>query len=263
VTPAGHRPPDRPRGRIAELGRTAGVGARSASTAAARPLLLAAMKLWRASASAELNSVPRPRDSPYAAAPGPDPDRVLLIGSGPAVGWGVSTHQLALPGQLARELSRGTGRGTHVDVIADPNMTVESAAASVPPSLAAGYDAIIVTVGVNDALSLTTPSKWRDAMTQLVHDLRTRSTASTQLVITGIQPIRSIPVYDSVFGLIAERHATVLNGISREIGERSRNTSFVRLDAWQQGNDRHRSPIVYRNWGRALAAQLMATDGFR
>ena len=47
----------------------------------------------------------RPVDEPVSHAPGLDPDRVLLIGNGLAVGWGVLIHDLALPGFLSRALS--------------------------------------------------------------------------------------------------------------------------------------------------------------
>ena len=70
---------------------------------------------------------PRPYDEPQAYVEGPDLNRVLIFGSGPAVGWGVLTHEIALPGSLARALKLRTGRGVRIELIADTRITVRTA----------------------------------------------------------------------------------------------------------------------------------------
>ena len=74
---------------------------------ALRPL----MRSWVRQVFRNLADVPRPLDDPRAHASGVDSDRILLFGGGAAVGWGVLSHNLALPGSLARALSDLTGRG--------------------------------------------------------------------------------------------------------------------------------------------------------
>ena len=77
--------------------------------------VFAVTQLLRAGVSVE--PLPRPTDATIAHASGNNPDRMLLLGSGPAMGYGVLSHDLALPGQLARQISAASGRGVTVDVV--------------------------------------------------------------------------------------------------------------------------------------------------
>ena len=61
----------------------------------------------------------RPADSPQAFVAGRSSLRVLLAGSGPVVGWGVGSHDLGLPGAVARAVAATTGRGVGGDVAAE------------------------------------------------------------------------------------------------------------------------------------------------
>jgi hypothetical protein len=60
----------------------------------------------------------RPLDGRQGSVAGRRPLRVLLIGSGPVVGWGVGSHDLALPGAVARSLAAAPHRGAGVEVVA-------------------------------------------------------------------------------------------------------------------------------------------------
>jgi hypothetical protein len=93
------------------------------------PIIRPIMRLLHYRIDRRLRHVPHPTDSPHVHAPGADPDRVLLFGSGPAVGYGVLSNDLALPGHLARQLSTITGRGADIDVVADPEVTIQGSLA--------------------------------------------------------------------------------------------------------------------------------------
>ncbi|WP_336493072.1 hypothetical protein, partial [Methylobacterium nigriterrae] len=77
------------------------------------------------------------------------------------VGWGVTTHGLALPGFLARALTSLTGRGTDVDVVASPDKRLKNALRELQALPLWRYDAIVVVLGVNEALELASLKKWR------------------------------------------------------------------------------------------------------
>ncbi len=218
-------------------------------------LLAPGMRVWRLFAAAKLDVVPRPTGTPRAEAAGPLPHKVLLFGSGPAVGWGVSTHELALPGFVARELARTTGRGATVDVYASRSMTVESSIASLPEGLDR-YDAIVITLGINDALSLIRPAKWTQSTRHLIGEIRERTSPSTRIVVAGMQPLRSIPTYDSVFGSVADKHARMLNVITRQMCAALPNVEYAQLERGEAASDRHRSPEAFRSWARALVNEL-------
>ena len=57
---------------------------------------------WLATSSQSWRTLPVPSGPPVAHTDGPDPDRVLLLGAGISMGYGMKSHDLALPGQLAR-----------------------------------------------------------------------------------------------------------------------------------------------------------------
>lgn len=110
---------------------------------------------------------------PDAAAPwhgavaGPRPVRLLVLGDSTAAGVGAATQELALPGNLARELSTRLGRGVTWRAVGENGGTsgdlVErylDAATEVPADL------VFLSVGANDALGLR--PRWA-----FVRDIRT------------------------------------------------------------------------------------------
>ena len=152
------------------------------------------VRCWAVIAESGLDNVPRPLDAPLAHAAGLDSDRILILGSGPAVGWGVLSHDLALPGSLARALSVRTRRGANVSVVASPAITVRSTHDFDALKLWR-YDAIVLSVGANDALALTSLRVWTRRFAALLRRLHEASPA-THVFVLGIQPIRSIRAFD-------------------------------------------------------------------
>ncbi|RKR75143.1 GAF domain-containing protein [Frondihabitans australicus] len=171
--------------------------------------------------------VPRPDDAPQSHAPGVDPDRILVFGNGAAVGWGVRSHDLALPGQIARRLSALTGRGVDVDAVADPLMTIRTAAAAVPTERLSDYDAIVVIVGVSDALRLTSAAAWRRGVLELLDVIDAHAHPGTEIVIVGIHRPSAISVFSVREAGVVDRHAARLDDITRMICDARKRTHFV------------------------------------
>ena len=226
--------------------------------AVARPLLKPVLSVWCSIVSSRLAFVPRPADAPQAHAGGENPDRVLLLGNGPAAGWGVRSHDLALPGQLARQLSARTRRGTDVDLVADPALRITSALRAAEGRNLAGYDAFVMMVGVEDALALVSPSRWRTSMRNLIDTLLERASPSARILVVGIQPIRSIPPFSGRLGAVADRHARALNRVTEQLCAGDPRVSYFRLPAAESTEaDRHRGPRTYREWASQLTGQLV------
>lgn len=222
-----------------------------------RRRLAPVMRIWRAGIKVTLHRIPRPFDDPHTSAPGINSDRVLIFGAGLAVGWGVSTHDLALPGFLARSLSTLTCRGTDVDVIAHPDILLEDTVRRLQALPLWRYDALVIVVGVNAALHLRSPKAWRRDMAALLAQLDDVF-GGKPVVIAGIQRIRSIPVYNSVLGGIADKHASKLNRISAQLCADCPHAAFAPLpDFALPGDGRHRGPDTYAESARVLAMALM------
>ncbi|TBN58190.1 GAF domain-containing protein [Glaciihabitans arcticus] len=220
------------------------------------------MRVWVAGVEDELDSVPRPRDRPQVHAPGVDSDRLLLVGSGPAAGWGVLSHELSLPGALARSLSQVTGRGAVVDVLVDPDMTAVSALRQLGGSKLWRYDAVILIIGVNDAIAVSSPRGWRRAMGALLRYAESASSKSTQVFVVEIPPIRALRVFDALPGRLAERHARALNRITASIVQGLDRTTVVPFEPISIPTpNRYRSPEEYRAWAELLVPTIATSLG--
>jgi hypothetical protein len=166
---------------------------------------------------AELDHVPHPTDPPQYHAPGPDPDRVLVFGNGPAMGFGVRTQELALPGQIGRRLAALTGRGADVDLVARRRTSIEIT----PPLIARlrpeRYDGIVVVIGATDAAAFLPVRRWRAAMRDLLDEVTRRASPGTPVVVLAIHSLRRSALTSGVFGDLVDRHARRLNAVTRSL----------------------------------------------
>ncbi len=225
-------------------------------------LLAPAMRAWVHSTKSTLMALPHPADAPTAHSPGSGSCRILIFGTGPAVGWGVLSHELALPGSLARVLSAHTGRGVDADVIVRPLLTAGAALKTIPDTELSRYDAIVVILGVTDARRLTSRRTWRRNMRALSDLLIQSSSPATEIFLVGIPPIRSIPNYDNFPGGIAARHAESLNRVTKRVSKTLPRTHFVPLPATSvTPPHRHRDPAAYRRWAEIIAKSMEESSG--
>ncbi|TFC66592.1 GAF domain-containing protein [Cryobacterium sp. TMT2-4] len=205
----------------------------------------------------DYDDIPRPRDTPQAHSPGTDSDRVLLFGSGPAVGWGVLSHDVALPGSLARALSTRTGRGTDVDVIPNPLVTIRTSQAERDGLGLWRYDAVVVSLGTTDAVTLLSALVWQRELSALLDRIRHESSLGTRIFVLGVQPIRSIAAFDSGLGSVAEKHARSLDEASAAICAGQERRCFVPMAATLASTPgRVRTAAQYVQWANLLADKM-------
>ncbi|HSP53207.1 MAG TPA: GAF domain-containing protein [Cryobacterium sp.] len=223
-----------------------------------RSALAPAMRTWAAASERGFGGIPMPTDAPQAHSAGIDPDRVLILGSGPAVGRGVVSHELALPGSLARALSAQTGRGADVDLIANPRMCAATALLELTGVRLSRFDAIVLFLGVNEAVNLVSARAWQRDLGKLLRFLTASSPPNTRIIVAGIQPIRSIPVFDSPLGNLADKHARLLNRVTvRLVAGSGDEVAFVPSSAPPKPPPgRYRSTESYAHWADILASEL-------
>lgn len=204
-------------------------------------------------------TMPRPEDAPMAHAPGVEPDRVLVFGNGAAVGWGVRSHDLAIPGHLARQISGLTGRGVDVDLVADPTMTIATAEQAVPTRRAVSYDAIVVVIGMSDALRMTSVRQWRRHLAGLLDAFIDARDDGAEIVLVGIHRPSSLNVFSLRQGSAVDASARRLNAASRELCDARPGVRFVSAPDHREASqdDRMRiAPDVFRILATTLAADL-------
>ena len=219
------------------------------------PLRRLAMRFWLASVGAARSHTIRPTDAPQVFAGGRDGLRILLAGSGPAAGWGVGSHDLALPGALARAVAATTQRGAVVDVVADASTGVRQLPRLLGTTDPSRYDVVVVSVTVTDALRRASPARWGRSASALVSALRAQGPTVAWL---GSQPIRSIRPYDNAFGDLAQEFATRLDTEAERLCADTPGARFVPMPAPPRIRDaRHRTPADYLFWARHIADAIV------
>ncbi|BDZ47130.1 GAF domain-containing protein [Naasia aerilata] len=216
-----------------------------------------ATRIWYALHLKEAGSVPRPRDLPSWRPADSGFDSVLLLGNGPCHGWGVATHALALTGQLGRELPTRTQRPCGVDYIGDETMNLAAALPWLGNRELGAYDSIAVVLGVNDAVRLTPVAEWTKGLRRLLDTLLDRAAPEVPILLAGIQPPSSVPMYQTALGAVADRHARRLNAASASIAADYDRVRFFPLGAADLTGARpYGSPEAYAEWASMLADQL-------
>jgi hypothetical protein len=178
------------------------------------------------------------------------PTRILVIGDGPAAGFGVRTHQLGIAGHLARHIAGHIERGVVVTVAATPGASARSTLKRLGDMDVEGYDAIVLMLATTDAFCLTTRRSWRRNMTGLVHALK--STDATVFVTSAASLHLARRLSPFARGLTG-RHARTLNVETSRICAQTR-TPMIPLDAASDLTSR-----TYAKWGRRIGTHVLAS----
>ncbi|MBC7724029.1 MAG: GAF domain-containing protein [Burkholderiaceae bacterium] len=184
------------------------------------------MRLWLLAAAGAWQDVPRPTGSTTAHSSGIDPIRLLLVGCGPAVGYGVLSHDLAIAGQLARQLGTITGQGVDVDVVAADTLTARSAVAALSDVQLARYDSIIVLVGLFDVIQLAPVDRWGRDMSSFLSFLEDGCAEGATIVVFGIPDLPASKLIGALPSLLISGHAVALQAELDRIAPQHSGTVF-------------------------------------
>ncbi|MDM7921742.1 MAG: SGNH/GDSL hydrolase family protein [Pyrinomonadaceae bacterium] len=107
---------------------------------------------------------------------GSDPASLFVIGESTVAGLGARSHDVALAGQFALQLHRRLGRPVEWHVVGKSGVTARRTINELLPRMPEReFDHILVGLGGNDVLKLSSPKRWRQDMTELLTLLRRRS----------------------------------------------------------------------------------------
>jgi GAF domain-containing protein len=135
----------------------------------------------------------------------------LIVGDGAATGRGVLTHDLGLPGYLARSLTRLTGHATDVDIVVEGTMTAVTALAALDRADLGRFDVVLVSLGANEALALSSVRRWRADLDLLVTDIRGRTAPGCKIVVLSIPLFAINPHIPAFLAGVVDRHVRLLN----------------------------------------------------
>jgi lysophospholipase L1-like esterase len=102
--------------------------------------------------------------------------KLFVIGESTVAGLGARTHEFALAGRFAEQLAKRIGRRVRWSVIGKNGVTAGRTIRELLPQVPEErFDYILVGLGGNDVLKLSSPRKWRRDMTQLLGILREKN----------------------------------------------------------------------------------------
>ena len=107
---------------------------------------------------------------------GPNPAKLFVIGESTVAGLGARRHELALAGQFAVQLNRHIQRPVEWRVLGKNGVTARRTIDELVPQMPrVTFDYILVGLGGNDVMTLSSPVKWRRDMLELLGILRLRN----------------------------------------------------------------------------------------
>ncbi len=124
---------------------------------------------------------------------GDDPVSLLVIGESTVAGLGARSHDRALAGRFAEQLHSRLEKPVEWTVIGRNGVTARRTIDELVPLIPdKTFDYILVGLGGNDVMKLSSPRKWRRDMTQLLTILRDRNPTAT-VFITNCPMIKYSP----------------------------------------------------------------------
>lgn len=104
------------------------------------------------------------------------PAKLFVIGESTVAGLGARTHDLAFAGQFAKNLSERISRPVNWHVVGKNGVTARRTIDELLPQMPdEKFDYILVGLGGNDVMKLSSPKKWRRDMTELLGILRDKN----------------------------------------------------------------------------------------
>lgn len=197
--------------------------------------------------------LPIPQDTPVLHATGPDPDRILLIGTGAVRGQGVTSNELGLGGQLARRLAPLTGRGVDIELASTTTLLLAQVPGMLDGYDTSRFDAIILLVGVRDVVSLTGEKEWRRDMRKLLE-------VASRVPRVFVMEIPGFTQYLEISALAARmmrQHSERLNDATRSIAADMVGVEFVPFAPKHPGYFVAPGSIaIYESWAAVLAPAI-------
>ena len=199
-----------------------------------------------------------PQGSQTVTVEGPDSDRILLAGSGLAVGFAAQSHEFALGGHLARQVSAITGRGARVDILAGPQLEIDRLCTLLDSARLASLDVLVATLGTVETLAETTPKQWRGQVESFLSHVSAHGPASLQVLLVATPELSRLVPMDRAIGQAVDRSAVLLNAEVAQACALHRNVTFVPFTPQVRPPDATVTSETYAGWASLIAPMVGA-----
>ncbi|HEU0206075.1 MAG TPA: GAF domain-containing protein [Pseudolysinimonas sp.] len=189
---------------------------------------------------------------------GPSPFRVLLFGGGPAVGYGVLSHDLALAGHLARGLQRATGFGIDVDVVTQVDLRCREMPALLADVDLERYDMVVLSVGVQDVLDVAPLAEWSAAVERLLDLLCVETQRPRPVCVIAVPETSSVLRMEPLLAKLADQRCADFNTRLTELCATRPGMIYVPFTHVGEAVPcRERALASYRQWAEPMV-EIMA-----
>jgi hypothetical protein len=191
---------------------------------------------------------------------GPAPYRVLLFGGGPAVGYGVLSHDLALAGNLARGLTEATGHGIDIDVVAQVDLRCREMPTLLAEVDLEQFDIVVFSVGVQDVLDFCPVDEWSTAVEQVLNLLRGGSQRMLPVSVIAVPAVLNVLQLEPLLARAADQRVVEFNSRLKKLCDTRRHLTFIPFE--HEGETvpcRERALASYRQWAEPMVDVIAPT----
>ncbi len=215
-------------------------------------------RVWAMQTRSAIMSAETPSDPPRVHAIGPDPDRILLFGSDVFVGRGVLSHNVAFPGYVARTIARTTKRGVDVHIEAYSSLKIEAAVVEARLLDLSRYDAVLIDIGLADALAATPGPSWAAQLEVLLQIVSSGVPASARVFFVESPDPTIVPAFRSRGGRKVARTFLDYNARSAAVAANYENVTFLPFEVnREEDTDRLHTARTFQGFASTLAPPLI------
>ncbi len=198
---------------------------------------------------------------------GKETAKMLVIGESTVAGLGARTHETALAGQFARVLSAKIGKKVEWLVIGKNGVTARRTIELLIPQIPEGekFDYIMLGVGGNDVLKLSSPRKWRRDALELIAIMREKFPDAI-MFMTNAPAVHLSPVLPQPIKFILGNLSALHDKNSQEFLPKIKNVYyFHRPNEITEGffaDGIHPSEKGYTDWSKRMIDFFTEKYGF-
>lgn len=146
--------------------------------------------------------------------PGANESKLLVLGESTVAGLGARTHEKALGGQFALNLSKRIGRPVRWTVVGKNGVTARRALDELWPLVPdETFDHVLLGIGGNDVMKLSSPIKWRRDMIDLISTVRSANPDAVIFIsncpMIGYSPVLPPPIKEILWELSQMHDANI------------------------------------------------------
>lgn len=190
--------------------------------------------------------------------------KLFVIGESTVAGLGARTHENALAGQFAKQLSLHLERPVDWKVVGKNGVTARRTIDELLPTMPdESFDFILLGLGGNDVMKLSSPVKWRHDMLELLAQLRARHPDAVIFIsncpMIVHSPIMPQPIKTILWELSKMHNANILD-FSRQMDRVFYYPQPADIDLKGFFADGiHPSEQGYADWAKAMMRYFTAT----